>query len=415
MKLGNKRKKTLNSEDKLMKVREFFQNDLIERHDIICRYCEKKSLKNHHNVCSQSSTSTDSSSNDPSYVKKSSTATLKQEEVLVEMPFMRVVSTHNYCFVCPPAKRNNLVTVPWDARLQAFKEKKIFIPPKNVCCRNHLIKNRFYVNELELFRIVSSTSNVSLLELNKMLDTMVEQVNRNLMGELGDFNFPEKRLKALTGFSWEQVLEIQSMLTSMRSLNVRSVIQGILVFLFKIRSGNSNEVIASILGMEYSQQISNIFDSVLDSFDKDVISTKFGLKNLTRADLLNENSNIATKIHGTDKLILICDGTYIRHQKSTNNEYQRKSYSGQKKVPLCKPFTICTSNGFIVDMLGPYLANKNDASILLEILKDSSYPLKLFFQKEDILIVDRGFRDAISVLNDLGIHVLMPALKGKRS
>ena len=84
-------------------------------------------------------------------------------------------------------------------------------------------------------------------------------------------------------------------------------------------------------------------------------------------------------------------------------------------MPLCKPFTICTSNGFIVDMLGPYLANKNDASILLEILKDSSYPLKLFFQKEDILIVDRGFRDAISVLNDLGIHVLMPALKGKRS
>ena len=71
--------------------------------------------------------------------------------------------------------------------------------------------------------------------------------------------------------------------------------------------------------MEYSQQISNIFHSVLDSFDKDVISTKFGLKNLTRADLLNENSNIATKIHGTDKLILICDGTYIRHQKSTNN------------------------------------------------------------------------------------------------
>ena len=167
--------------------------------------------------------------------------------------------------------------------------------------------------------------------------------------------------------------------------------------------------------MEYSQQISNIFHSVLDSFDKDVISTKFGLKNLTRADLLNENSNIATKIHGTDKLILICDGTYIRHKKSTNNEYQRKSYSGQEKVPLCKPFTICTSNGFIVDMLGPYLANKNDASILLEILKDSSYPLKLFFQKEDILIVDRGFRDAISVLNDLGIHVLMPALKGKRS
>jgi len=70
-----------------------------------------------------------------------------------------------------------------------------------------------------------------------------------------------------------------------------------------------------------------------------------------------------------DQVVLILDGTYVYHQKSSNNEYQRRSYSGQKKKPLCKPFTIVTTNGYVVDMLGPYSANLNDAEILKEVLK----------------------------------------------
>lgn len=71
-----------------------------------------------------------------------------------------------------------------------------------------------------------------------------------------------------------------------------------------------------------------------------------------------------------DQLVIICDGTYIRLQKRANNEYQRKSYSGQKKVPLCKPFTICTTNGFVIDMLGSYTANMNNADNMKIVLSD---------------------------------------------
>ena len=55
-----------------------------------------------------------------------------------------------------------------------------------------------------------------------------------------------------------------------------------------------------------------------------------------------------------ENLFLICGGTYTRHQESTNNAYQRKSYFGQKVVPLCKPLTVCTTDGYVIDMLGPY-------------------------------------------------------------
>lgn len=94
---------------------------------------------------------------------------------------------------------------------------------------------------------------------------------------------------------------------------------------------------------------------------------------------------------------MICDGTYARHQKSTNNEYQRKSYSGPKKVPLCIPFTICTTDGFIVDMLGPYLANQNDAEILKNIIEDPNGLCRVM-KEGDIFVLDRGFRNVKSIL-----------------
>ena len=68
------------------------------------------------------------------------------------------------------------------------------------------------------------------------------------------------------------------------------------------------------------------------------------------------------------ELMLICDGTYARHQKSSNIEYPRKSYSGQKKVPLCKPFTNCTTTGRVLDIAGPFYTNQNGVEILKNLI-----------------------------------------------
>ena len=66
----------------------------------------------------------------------------------------------------------------------------------------------------------------------------------------------------------------------------------------------------------------------------------------------NHTTEIAKKLFDAqDNLLLIYDGTYARHQKSTTNEYQRKSSSGQKKVSLCKTSTICMADGYVVDQL----------------------------------------------------------------
>lgn len=153
---------------------------------------------------------------------------------------------------------------------------------------------------------------------------------------------------------------------------------------------------------------------MIKSFENDVLPFRFGVNALSRNELiLNHTTEMAKQLFDSDKLFLIFDGTYARHKKSSNNDYQRKSYSGQKKVPLCKPFTICTTDGYVVDMAGPFLANQNDAQILDIILSDPEGLSKLI-KKEDIFVLDRGVRDIKKKLEETEFRVLMPALKGKR-
>ena len=68
-----------------------------------------------------------------------------------------------------------------------------------------------------------------------------------------------------------------------------------------------------------------------------------------------------------------------------------------KHANLCKPFTICTTDGFIVQMFGPYLATSNDATIMKDILNTDNDFLKLL-KKGDCFVVDRGFRDVVPLL-----------------
>ena len=87
---------------------------------------------------------------------------------------------------------------------------------------------------------------------------------------------------------------------------------------------------------------------------------------MNREDLIETHTTETAKclfgIH--TNLFLICDGTYTHHK------FQKKSFSGQNKVLRCNPFTICTTDGFVVDMLGQYPANFNDAKILKTLLQN---------------------------------------------
>lgn len=234
---------------------------------------------------------------------------------------------------------------------------------------------------------------------------------------MDDYRVSDEKLRVLTGLKWENVIELRNWLVSMRNTVARSVTQALILFLVKLRTSNSNKLISRILEIDEEQLVSKYCEQVIQSFEKDVLPSRFGLNVVSRNDLIqNHTSAVAKKLHDdlNDKLILICDGTCARHEKSSNNEYQRKSYSGQKKVPLCKPFTICTTDGYIVDMLGPYYANQNDATIMRDII-DNPDGICHLLEPGEAFVVDRAFRDVKEYLERKNYKVLMPALKGKRN
>ncbi|KAL6431970.1 hypothetical protein ACFW04_007420 [Cataglyphis niger] len=173
----------------------------------------------------------------------------------------------------------------------------------NRCCRTHLFKNRVH----------SNSSNLSATELKKMIENISIKCNSTLYDKIGDFIF--------------------------------------------------------MLQIEYEQLISEYSTEVLKSFEEDVLPYRFGITSSIRDDLIQNHTTKITKnlFDIYEHLFLICDGTYVRHQKSSNNEFQRKTYSGQKKL----------------------------------------------WKENDILVLDRGFRDMKDKLELKKIRVLMHALKEK--
>ena len=153
-------------------------------------------------------------------------------------------------------------------------------------------------------------------------------------------------------------------------------------------------------------------DEVAAAFKKDVIPYHIRVSNLTREFFMSRQSVIAKSLNPEANLILIADGTYAYHQKSKNNQYQRKSFSMQKFTNLCKPFTVITSDGYIVDFFGPFLATVNDALIMKSILT-TEFDFLSLLEKNDCFIVDRGFRDCVEFVQSLDLIIKMPAFMKK--
>ncbi|VDI49857.1 Hypothetical predicted protein [Mytilus galloprovincialis] len=100
-----------------------------------------------------------------------------------------------------------------------------------------------------------------------------------------------------------------------------------------------------------------------------------------------------------DTAVLILDGTYIYIQKSSYHKFQKKTYSMHKNRPLVKPMIIVGSDGYILSVLGPYYANghNNDASITKHLFKTNAEDIKKWIKDDDVLVVDRGFREMLKL------------------
>lgn len=139
-----------------------------------------------------------------------------------------------------------------------------------------------------------------------------------------------------------------------------------------------------------------------------------GVGAITREDFIQQHvPDFHNQLYnnGEEKVAIIyVDGTYVDIPKSSNFRVLRQSYCLHKHKHLIKPIMLVAPNGYILDVHGPYFSDNpnNDASILIEEFRGNLTGIRDWFQDGDIAIVDRGYRDSLQYLQDLGIRHRMP-------
>lgn len=95
--------------------------------------------------------------------------------------------------------------------------------------------------------------------------------------------------------------------------------------------------------------------------------------------------------------------------------FQIKTYSHHKFRNLLKPFILVNSDGYIIDVLGPFSATTSDAIIMQKIINNEQHVLHCLLRREDVFILDRGFRDAIDDIESLGYVAYMSPTKDRNA
>lgn len=214
-------------------------------------------------------------------------------------------------------------------------------------------------------------------------------------------------MKAKTSLNAGQFSMLFEMVPTINSKGVHGK-DALFVFLQKLRTNLSNNMIGIDIGKS-DDTVARML-----RFARVALLEEFVPKYLncvrTREKLISNCTTLSQKLYHPEreKVLVVVDGTYIFIEKSSNYAFQKLTYSDHKKRNYIKPMIICTTNGLILAVLGPYPAINNDATIIKKILAETN-PIFESLQAEDIVIVDRGFRDCVPELRRRGLLVKMPA------
>ena len=311
----------------------------------------------------------------------------------------------NYCHNIERHRIPNAIIV------NVLCSQRLYIPENARVCTDHLESNEWH--SLRENCNVSHEFNVA--HFTDMSNILISAVNRRsrfdfeLLESLGDNDI--FFWTGLTIAQFNTVLEETPSLT--QTVNRSRTVIG--VYLSKLRTGESNERLATLFNMS-RRTLERKLALARIHLVSDFVSIHLGMDNISRQNMLQKNLFLPKMIYGNEentKAIVICDGTYVYIEKSSNFLFQRLTYSHHKFQNLLKPFLMVCSDGYIIDVLGPYAATTSDASIMTSLCANEDNPFHWMFHQNDVFILDRGFRDSVVDLQSLGYEPHIPPTKDR--
>lgn len=306
-------------------------------------------------------------------------------------------------------------------RTQIFIYRNIYIPPNVRCCVVHLDNEgnlrRNLHNDLQYFER-------SYVLVGQDLQELLQMMRNNTLNNQAQ-NFTDESLLTDDEFSIISPInkmQFNEMLTfcdpvpqarGQRHIKKKDLI----LFLCKIRQGLSDDFLKLIFCYSTRQSVSLAISKVRQSLLMRFVPQNIGLNAIGRqAYIENHVTEFTNQLYNTDPPnrvpIVYIDGTYAYIEKSSNFQTLRFSYCVHKGRHLVKPALVVAPDGYILDIHGPYFSDSqnNDASMLQREFENDADGLRGWLGDGAIVIVDRGYRDAVPLLERLGIHSRMPAV-----
>lgn len=268
----------------------------------------------------------------------------------------RFASSHKSCMAC--SARANLRKVTEEERLQALKVGRVFVPAGARICQTHPTTDEFWNAVWRNATLETYTAKL----IEEMVDLALTSPNRS----------PDIDIPNYTGLSVEQFSSLQSLVPSLltETSSAEHAKLALIMYLMRLRKASSFEHIGKTFGCSRFKVTTDI-EKARKALEKDFVPQYLGFANIGREVLLQNTTDSAQILHGSnnpDTLITIWDGTYIYCHKSANQEFQKLTFSGQKNRNFLRSMVCVTTNGYIVDIFGPFEAVKNDAKCMSMIL-----------------------------------------------
>lgn len=331
---------------------------------------------------------------------------------MVTLPgYVRVPSTERSCVFmhCEGTTRRR---IPEDIVLRLFVRYNLFVSENNRVCQEHLEQNVWHKLAIQGNLLEEFTAEHIVQAFNIMKKHIsVDQLNFEQFEVIDPREF-----HTWTGLTHDQFENLVQHTPGLNNNNKKKTI--LAAFLVKLRTGDSNLRLSSIFKTSeatFSRWVKKGRECLMQDF----VPLHLGYGHMNHQEAAQRNLTVPENLFGNPgspinerKAIVICDGTYIYIQKSTNFFFQRESYSNHKYRNLVKPFLIVCCDGHIIDVSGPHPARYSDAQIMNDILNNETDHgdgvFNWFFQNGDVFILDRGFRDAVPNLQSHGYSVQMP-------
>lgn len=290
-----------------------------------------------------------------------------------------------------PGCKNPYKKIPERIRREWLKAYRVFLCDKSRCCDEHL-------SDSNLVHKLSKTSSFSPKQ-QKDLHELRDAIKDDDMGSILRSN-----CKQWTGLSRDEVMSLLNELPSISCKRKGYIV--LFTYLIKLRTGESDDRIATLLNLERSS-VSKYLKVARSAVSLEFTPNHLGFRHLNRHQLIERHTPTSKLLFGNN-VVLIWDGTYIYIQKSGNHDFQRKAYSMQKHRCLVKPMMVVTPDEYIVEVYGSFKATENDATILNRIMNSPDSP-RNFLRENDTFLLDRGFRDSLRTLRQAQINGMMPS------